>query len=101
MCLHPGEALSVCLHALKKLLSQVMLDLEEISFYCTSFCRACQPQPVGNSETTALDKVMERARLLMTMEEQKHTAAVAETEESRSPWMAPAVFVPRRDSYLH
>ena len=85
--LHPGEALSVYLHALKKLLSQAMPNLEEgvrnqllLHQLLSGLPASVSRQLRATGETTDLDKVMERARLLMTMEEQKHTAAVAEKE---------------------
>ena len=83
-CLHPGKALSVYLHALKKPLSQPMPDLEEGVRILSGLLASVSRQLRATGKTTDLDKVMERARLLMTMEEQEHTAAVRGTAPTGS-----------------
>lgn len=86
-CLHPGEALPVYLHTLKKLLSQAMPDLDGearnqllLHQLLSGLPASVSKQLRATGETTKLDKVMERARLLLAMEDQEHAAAVAGRE---------------------
>lgn len=85
--LRPGEALSVFLLDLKKLLSQAMPVLEGRARNQLLIHQLLAGLPITVSrqlraigETTDLDKVMERARLLMTMDQHEQTASISEKE---------------------
>ena len=84
---HPGEALSVFTHGLKKLLSQAIpaLEGEERDQLLVHQLLEGLPRPVSRQiraigETADLGKVVERARLLMTMENHEQTATVLKVD---------------------
>ena len=85
--LRPGESLSVFLHDLKKLLNGAMpgLDTAARKQLLLHQLLAGLPNPISmqiraSGETSDLDKVMERARLLLTMENRQpqQTATMVE-----------------------
>ena len=83
--LRPGEALPVYLHDMKKLLAQAMPDLDKpardqllLHQFLAGVPEAVSRQLRATGETTNLDTTVERARLLMTIDNQGHSAAVAE-----------------------
>lgn len=85
--LHPGEALSVYVHDLKKLLSQAMPTLagaarDQLLLHqlLEGIPNTVSRQIRATGETTDLERVIERARLLMTMEHQEQIATVPENE---------------------
>ena len=82
--LRPGEALSMYVHDLKKLLSQAMPALAGeardqllIHQLLDGVPAAVSKQIRATGETAQLGKVVERARLLMTMENREQAAAIA------------------------
>ena len=85
----PGESLSLFVYELKKLLDQAMPGMDATAreqLLLHQFLGGV-PAPISKQiraagETKALDKAVERARLLMTIErEQIATAAVTEVQE--------------------
>ena len=85
--LHPGESLSVFMHTLKKLLSQAMPALEGeardqllVHQLLKGLPRPVSRQIRATGETADLGKIVERARLLMTMENHEQTATVSKVD---------------------
>ena len=82
--LRPGEALSVFVHAMKKLLEQAMPSLDKLArdqLLLHQFL-AGLPDKVGrqlraSGEIKTLEAAIERARLLMTIDDHGQSAAVA------------------------
>ena len=86
--LQPGEALSVFVHDLKKLLEQAMPGLNAaardpllLHQFISGLPEAMSRQLRASGETTSLDAAVNRARLLMTIEGQGQ-AAVAVTKDA-------------------
>lgn len=80
--LRPGEALSVFLHDLKKLLGMAMPTLEAearkqllLHQLLAGLPSAVSKQLRATGETNDIDRILERARLLMMMDDREHTAA--------------------------
>ena len=83
--MRPGEALSIFVHDLKKLLEQAMLGLDKKSrnqFLLHQFLAgmpdAVSRQLRATGEIKTLDAAVVRARLLMTIDDHGQAAAVAE-----------------------
>lgn len=90
--LRPGEALSLFTQDLKRLLLTAMPGLEEkaaeqmlIHQFLTGLPSAISRQLRASGEATKLDKVVERARLLMTIDSQESLQGVAATGTSTVP----------------
>jgi len=83
--LRPGEALSLFYHDLKKLLSLAMPTLEAagqkqllLHQLLAGLPTAVSRQLRATGDTNDIDNVLERARLLLMMDEQQQLAAVSE-----------------------
>ena len=86
--LHPGESLSVFLHELKRLLDQAMPEAEAatrtqlvLHQFITGLPVHVSKQLRATGEVSDLDKVLERAQLLLTIEKQEKSAAIEAKEE--------------------
>lgn len=86
--LHPGEALPLFVYELKKLLEQAMPDVDAaardqllLHQFLAGLPAAISRQLRATGETKELDKAVERARLLMAMDDQ-HSAATISAEAS-------------------
>ena len=86
--LRPGEALSVFMHDLKKLLGQAMPDVDRaahdpllIHQFLAGLPDAVSRQIRASGETTTLDAVVTRARLLMSIDDHSEVAVVAKEAE--------------------
>ena len=84
----PGEPLSVYVYNLKKLLDRAMPGLERpardqllLHQFVTGLSDAISLELRAAGETRELEKVVERARLLLNIQDQEQTAAIA-TEKS-------------------
>ena len=84
--LRPGESLSVFLHKLKRLLDQAMPEAEAatrtqlvLHQFITGLSVHVKLRATG--EVSDLDKVLERAQLLLTIEKQEKSAAIEVKEE--------------------
>ena len=78
--LRPGEAISVFVHNLKKLLGHAMPDLNHDQLLHQFLARipdVISRQLRASGETKSLPDAVERVRLLMTIEAPDQTAAVA------------------------
>jgi uncharacterized coiled-coil protein SlyX len=82
--LRPGEALSVFLHDLKKLLGQAMPDLDKAAHdpllvhqFLAGLPDVVSRQIRASAETSTLDAVVTRARLLMSIDDHNQVAIVA------------------------
>ena len=87
--LRPGEALSVFVHDLKKLLGHAMPDLDAASRdqlllhqFLAGLPETISRQLRSTGETKALDKAVERARLLFTIDSQDPVAAITDRSSS-------------------
>lgn len=87
--LRPGEALSIFLHDLKKLLNQAMPDIDAtargqllLHQFLAGLPDSISKQLRATGETTDLDKTVERARLLMALDDREQ-AAVVSTESAQ------------------
>ena len=83
----PGESLSVFVHQLKRLLNQAMPTVDAgtkgqllLHQFVTGLPSRVSKQLRAVGEINDLDKVLERAKLLLTMDEQEQTAAIKTTE---------------------
>ena len=83
--LRPGEALSVFIHDMKKLLEQAMPGLEEtarnqllLHQFLAGVPHSVSRQLRATGETKNLMKTVERARLLMAIDVENQTAAVSD-----------------------
>ena len=83
----PGESLSVFVHQLKRLLNQAMPTVDAgtkgqllLHQFVTGLPSRVSKQLRAVGEINDLDKVLERAKLLLTMDEQEKTAAIKTTE---------------------
>ena len=79
----PGESLSVFLHELKRLLDQAMPGADAdtrkqllLHQFITGLPAHVSKQLRATGEVSDLDKVLERAKLLLTIEEQEKSAAI-------------------------
>ena len=88
--LRPDESPSLFQHELKKLLERAMPGVDTATRNRLLIHQFFLGLPIGISrqlratgETTELDAVMDRARLLMTLEEQKHNHIAAISNEPR------------------
>ena len=86
--LRPGESLSVFLHKLKRLLDQAMPEAEAatrtqlvLHQFITGLPVHVSKQLRATGEVSDLDKVLERAQLLLTIERQEKSAAIEAKEE--------------------
>ena len=86
--LRPGESLSVFLHELKRLLDQAMPEAEAatrtqlvLHQFITGLPVHVSKQLRATGEVSDLDKVLERAQLLLTIEKQEKSAAIEAKEE--------------------
>ena len=86
--LRPGESLSVFLHELKRLLDQAMPEAESatrtqlvLHQFITGLPVHVSKQLRATGEVSDLDKVLERAQLLLTIEKQEKSAAIEAKEE--------------------
>ena len=84
--LHPGESLSVFLHVLKRLLDQVMPEADAatrkqllLHQFLNGLPNYVSRQLRAAGEISDLDKPLEQAKLLLTIEEQEKTAAIQAT----------------------
>ena len=84
----PGESLSVFLHELKRLLDQAMPEAESatrtqlvLHQFITGLPVHVSKQLRATGEVSDLDKVLERAQLLLTIEKQEKSAAIEAKEE--------------------
>ena len=87
--LRPGEALSVFVHKLKMLLGQAMVSLDaatrnklRIHQFLSGLPPAISRQLQATGEVDNLEKVVERARLLMTIDSEQQEQAAAVEEKS-------------------
>ena len=87
--LRPGEALSVFVHELKKLLDLAMPDLDDaardrllLHQFLGGIPTAVSRQLRATGETKTLAVTVERARLLLALDEANQTAAVSHTTSS-------------------
>ncbi len=81
--LRPGEALSIFLHDLKKLLDQAMPDVATdargqllLHQFLAGLPNSVSRQLRASGDTTDLDKTVERARLLMVINDRERVATV-------------------------
>ena len=81
--LRPGEALPLFIHDLKKLLDRAMPDVDAaargqllLHQFLAGLPTAVSRQLRASGETKELEKTVERARLLMALDNQEHAAAV-------------------------
>jgi hypothetical protein len=88
---HPGESLSVFLHALKRLLTQAMPDANAATrqqLLCHQFLAglptSVSKQLRATGTVNDLDDIVERAKLLLTLEQEERPVATLETSESLS-----------------
>ncbi len=88
--LRPGEALPLFLHELKKLLDQAMPNIDAetreqllLHQFLAGLPTAVSRQLRAAGQTKNLEKVVERARLLMVLEEQGQVSAVASEDDSQ------------------
>ena len=86
--LRPGEPLSIFVQDVKRLLLQAMPDLDQGTRNQLLLHQVIAGLPVhvgrqlrAIGETTNLDKVIERARILMTMDQQEQAAMVTEKDK--------------------
>ena len=85
--LHPGEVLPVFLHELKSLLEQAMPDLGAetckqllLHQFLTRLPPAVSRQLRATGEINDLEKALERAKLLMTIQNEEQAAAVEQND---------------------
>lgn len=83
----PGQSLSVFIHQLKQLLNQAMLTVDAgtqgqllLHQFVTGLPNRVSKQLRAVGEVNDLDKVLQRAQLLLTMDEQEQTAVIKTTE---------------------
>ena len=83
----PGESLSVFVHQLKRLLHQAMPTVDAgtqmqllLHQFVTGLPSRVSKQLWAVGEINNLDKVIEKAKLLLTMDEQESTAVIKTTE---------------------
>ncbi len=87
--LRPGEALSLFVHELKKLLEQAMPELEStarqqllLHQFLAGLPATVSKQLRASGDTKEIDDVVERARLLMALEDQEQATAVVSSAEA-------------------
>lgn len=87
--LHPGESLSVFLHVLKRLLSQAMPEANEATKqqllrhqFLVGLPTSISKQLRATGTVNDLDQIMERAKLLFTLEQEERVATVNSSESA-------------------
>lgn len=88
--LHPGEPLPLFVYELKKLLEQAMPDVDAtarnqllLHQFLAGLPTTVSRQLRATGDTKELDKTVERARLLMAVDDQQHSAATVSAELSQ------------------
>ena len=83
----PGEPLSIFVHELKRLLDQAMLEIDAttqqqllLHQFLTGIPVEVSKQLQAVGEIEDLDRIMQQAKLLMTLEYSKNTAAIGKQQ---------------------